>query len=221
MQTGVTSADTEAHYLVGKAMQETIENKIPEGPVKELNKYIGQHLEAIRQLENLHGTTASGKMSGYFARSIGAIAGSHAGPGGTIAGAQMGKKVSEIASEFNANNPFVMNTLLQQSKKDPAVVGEFAKYLEHSMTSPTVQTNAAGVLENLATKLPARTSPLVTALPGAAPRTPTAPTKLNIRDIDAERAAAWAAKQAKSTPQLVPLKKNIPITPAPGGLMNK
>lgn len=218
INSGQVPIDAEAHYMVGKSLQQSIENKIPEGPVKEINKYIGQHLEAIRQLEKLDGTTATGKVGFGMARATGAIIGGHGGPVSSIAGAQLGQKAAEVASHFNANDPFVMNRLLQEAKKDPEVVTAFAKYLEEAMQSPTVQRNAAGQLENLATKIPGGLAPGVldlrntSAIRGGA-------TKLPIQDVDAQRAADWAARQAKQVPPQNPLKKSIPI--GGGGIMNK
>lgn len=84
-------------YQVGKAAMKAIEEIVPEA--KLINKYYGDHLDAIDMLKKVHGNTIKGgKLGHYFGQAIGGMVGTTAGamvggPLGAVAGGGIGTVV--------------------------------------------------------------------------------------------------------------------------------
>ncbi len=118
------------NFQIGQVFKGAIEKKMGDAPVKALNEVIGQHLTAAEALAKLDNSVAkNGKIGKYFFRTIGAIAGSHAGPVGTILGAGSGELAGRVAQQIPVGNPFRAAVLGKLGKDTPAVVKQFAEYL--------------------------------------------------------------------------------------------
>lgn len=92
-----------ADKLIAKTLKEIVENN-SSASVKELNKELSQHYATIGYLEKLDGSKVQGgKLGKYFAQTLGGIVGSHFGPVGTIAGAELAgaMKGAQLGSTFS------------------------------------------------------------------------------------------------------------------------
>lgn len=79
---------------VAKALKQTVEEKTTSADVKALNDELSRHYSVLSLLEKMDGKKVSGgKLGKYFAQTIGSIVGSHFGPLGTLAGAEIGSRI--------------------------------------------------------------------------------------------------------------------------------
>jgi len=88
---------------IAKALKELVEEHTKSVDVKQLNQELSQYYTLQAYLEALDGKkVAGGKLGKYFAQTVGAIAGSHFGPLGAIAGAEAGGMIkgASMASKF-------------------------------------------------------------------------------------------------------------------------
>lgn len=103
-----------ADKAIAKGLKELVENNTKSVDVKALNNELAQFFTVQKYLEALDGRKVEGgKLGKYFAQTIGAVAGSHFGPFGTIAGAEIAGKLkgAQMASKFSKK----IGTQLQQS----------------------------------------------------------------------------------------------------------
>jgi len=169
-----------AHYQIGEAVNDVIDKHSDDIRVKDLNKLIGHHLETIKFLENLNGKAPTGKYFGKkFAQVIGAMAGSHAGPGGMIAGSEMGKRAADLAHAYAGHDPFVGSVLEDIAKANPQIVLQAQEYLEKN----------AGKLSsegaNMVTKLPLKSTKGVLDLSGGKAKVGSGKkTRIRAQDVD-------------------------------------
>ncbi len=92
---------------IGFASKEAIEQGYKDKAIKQLNEQSGKYATLDTLLENAQGRVVKGgKMGNYFARTIGAVAGSSIPVVGPIAGAMLGGKASEFI-----NNPERMSAI--------------------------------------------------------------------------------------------------------------
>jgi hypothetical protein len=81
---------------IGFIAKEAIEKSYPESHIKQLNELSGKYATLTDLLENAQGRVIKGgRLGGYFANAIGAVAGSRIPVVGPLAGAYIGGKVSE------------------------------------------------------------------------------------------------------------------------------
>ncbi len=127
-----------ADFQLAEAAKEIIEERLPdEASVKLFNQFIGQHLQAIEQLQKIdESIVKNGKMGKNFMRTIGAIAGgSSGGTGGAIAGAMAGDQLSSVLGEFAGNNPYTMKALEGVAKTNPALVNQLNDFVPGFVSS--------------------------------------------------------------------------------------
>lgn len=79
---------------VGKALKELVEDHTKSVDVRNINRELSKHFAVIDYLNKLDGKIVEGgKLGKYFARTVGAIVGSHFGALGAIAGAEAGGRL--------------------------------------------------------------------------------------------------------------------------------
>lgn len=121
-------------YIIGKTAQEIIEEtaaKAGATDVAQLNREIGDLLEAAKFLKNLDGrAVVYGKMGTYMMRLAGAIIGSKAGPLGSLAGAMGGDVVADVLRSTRIAGPIKRMLLKNLEKTDPAAYQQTLKWLE-------------------------------------------------------------------------------------------
>lgn len=109
----------QSNYIIGSAFKNAIENSIDDAPIKAMNKRLGDFISAIKYLEKRNGAVAGtgGKLSQWFIRTIGGIAGSAAGVPGTIAGAITADKLATFLANPELTTS-VLNKLLKRVEKE-------------------------------------------------------------------------------------------------------
>jgi hypothetical protein len=88
---------------IAKALKELVESNTQSVDVKKLNEELSRHYAVINYLEKLDGKRVEGgRLGKHFARVLGGIVGSHFGPLGSIAGAELagGIKGLTMSSKF-------------------------------------------------------------------------------------------------------------------------
>jgi hypothetical protein len=94
-----------ADKAIAKGLKELVEKNTKSVDVKQLNQELSQWYSLQQYLEALDGKKVDGgKLGKYFAQTLGAVAGSHFGPLGTIAGAEIAGRVKGAAmtSKFSS-----------------------------------------------------------------------------------------------------------------------
>lgn len=136
-----------ADFQLAEAAKEIIEERLPdEASVKLFNQFIGQHLQAIEQLQKIdESIVKNGKMGKNFMRTIGAIAGgSSGGTGGAIAGAMAGDQLSSVLGEFAGNNPYTMKALEGVAKTNPALINQLNDFVPGFVSSSAGKVKVPG-----------------------------------------------------------------------------
>lgn len=121
-------------YIIGKTAQDTIENtaaKAGATDVAQLNREIGDLLEAAKFLDNLDGkAVAYGKMGTHMLRLAGAIAGSKGGPLGSLAGAMGGDVLADILRSTRIAGPVKRLLLRDLERTNPAAYTKTLQWLK-------------------------------------------------------------------------------------------
>lgn len=87
-----------ADKAIARTYKGLIEDNTKSVDVKSLNKELAAHYSVMNLLEKLDGRKVDGgKLGKYFAQTVGAVAGSHFGPLGTIAGAELAGRIKGAA----------------------------------------------------------------------------------------------------------------------------
>lgn len=164
---------TQANQLMAKVVKEQVEKDAETAGIpgiKEMNKYIQQHLDFLDQgnrkgiLSKLNGQVIKGGLMGtYIKEGIGAGIGAGAGKmlggglmgelGGGIAGMYGGKLVSKFMQFLGAGGSKSAAVLGRMATENPEVVQRFLDYLERGgeQIAPTVKpTLKLGNLQNKA-----------------------------------------------------------------------
>jgi len=119
----VPQLDRDVHYAVAKGMQEAIEEtaaKAGATDVAQLNREIGDILEAAKFLENLDGRSVLyGRMGTHMLRLSGAIIGSKGGPLGSLGGAMGGDVLASILRSTSIASPVKRLILKDLEKTNP------------------------------------------------------------------------------------------------------
>lgn len=119
--------------LIAKGLKEIVEEN-SSGPIKELNKELADHYATIGFLEKLDGSKVEGgKLGRYFAKTVGAIAGTPFGPMGTIVGAELAGKAQGmgLAGTFSRQ-------IGKELESSPLMKGALGKVEETTFKTPTV-----------------------------------------------------------------------------------
>ena len=115
-----------ADKLIAKTLKQIVEDN-SSANIKSLNAELSRHYANIGYLEKLDGAkVANGKLGKHFKQVIGGMIGSHFGPLGTIAGAEIAGKLAgaEMSSTFSKTigkdleSSQTMKDALQSLKKD-------------------------------------------------------------------------------------------------------
>jgi len=111
---------SDVNYQVGKAFQKAIEKQATTAgfeDVAQLNREIGDRMEAARYLESLNGNTLKyGKLGKYVFMGIGATLGNT--PFGKILGVLGGEAIGELLMKADVSNPvkrLILRSIEQQS----------------------------------------------------------------------------------------------------------
>lgn len=116
-----------ADKAIAHGLKSLIEDYTDSVDVKQLNAELGQFYAVQKYLEALDGRKVEGgRLGKYFAQTIGAIAGSHFGPFGSIAGAEIGNVVkgAQMASKFAKPTG---KTLQQSAAMESAIANNLPK----------------------------------------------------------------------------------------------
>jgi len=112
---------SDINYNFGRVAKDLIEDNIPEADIRMFNSILGDHYDALDSLRRIDGNAVKGgRLGGYFARTIGAVAGAKAGPLGSIVGAVTGDAVSNIMQANYIANPVKKLILARIPKESPA-----------------------------------------------------------------------------------------------------
>jgi hypothetical protein len=112
---GISNWDNEdsqiADKTVARAAKETVYNNLDAKDIQALNKEMSRYYSAKDFLEAINNKKVNGgKLGKYFARTLGAVVGSHAGPLGAVVGSQVGEGVesSIMKNTFpSGRNPLI------------------------------------------------------------------------------------------------------------------
>lgn len=136
----------DAYYQIGKASQKTIEETARSAgfeDVAQLNREIGDRLEASKLLEGLDGQTLKfGKLGKYVFSGIGASLGTTIP--GKVAGALGGDMVADLLMKNDVSNPVKRLILKNIEAKDPEAYKAALKWIEEQ-----------GILRDTRLQLPA------------------------------------------------------------------
>lgn len=87
-----------ADKTIARTYKDLIQEHTKSADVEALNKELQSHFSVLSLLEKMDGKKVEGgRLGKYFARTVGAIVGSHFGPLGTIAGAEIAGRVKGAA----------------------------------------------------------------------------------------------------------------------------
>lgn len=91
-------ASKAADKAIARGLKELVEDNAKSVDVRALNRELQQHFSVLNLLEKLDGKKVDGgKLGKYFAQTVGTIVGSHFGPLGAIAGAEIGGRIKGAA----------------------------------------------------------------------------------------------------------------------------
>jgi len=128
----------DANYVIAKTAQQTIQNvaeSMGNDAVAQLNRFIGDRLEAAKYLDLLNGTTVKGgRLQKYLFQAIGASMGKS--PLGKILGAFGGDAFANLLLD-NQVNPILKRKLMSQIQMEsPAVYKQTIEWLSKAKINP-------------------------------------------------------------------------------------
>lgn len=135
-----TNTSLKTHRMIGNALKTSVEDiasKAGLDGVKEINTYMGEHLDAADALDRLNGSKAKGGRLGdllqkHTLAGIGGIGGAFGGgPVGAILGAMAGEyaggKLSKLI-RYSASSPIKTAMLKRLVQEDPDIVQKMISY---------------------------------------------------------------------------------------------
>lgn len=129
---------SDVNYIIGKTAQDTIEktaNKAGYSEVAQLNRHIGDRLQAADFLQSLDGKTVKGgRLQKYVFQTIGSTFGTS--PLGKILGALGGDLVSDILISNAISNPVKRSILSQIKQEDPKAYKRAIEWLAKNKINP-------------------------------------------------------------------------------------
>jgi len=124
----------DGNYLIGKSFQQYIEDAARGAgfeDVAQLNRVIGDRLEAARTLQSLDGQTVKGgRLGRYMARISGGILGAPGGTLGSILGMAGGDMVANILISNSVAGPVKRLILKGMQESNPVAYDRAVKWLE-------------------------------------------------------------------------------------------
>ena len=151
---------------VARSLKELVEENTKSVSVKDLNKELQSHYSVLNLLEKLDGKKVEGaKLGKYFAKTVGAIVGSHFGPLGSIIGAETAGKIKGVTLRGNFSKQTgktleqsdAMKKALAEGKLPPVEQTDYSNNLgalNTSQSNTTIPTNIA-MPNNVAQSMPA------------------------------------------------------------------
>ncbi len=123
-------------------------------PVKDINKELSSYYKIADYLEALNGKKVQGgKLGVYFAKTVGAIAGSHFGPLGSIIGAELAGKIKGSAMESTFGG--LINQEMKPSKLLETTVQENNRGdLKTTQSTKTMNSNNSSIPDKPIIKAP-------------------------------------------------------------------
>lgn len=110
----------DVHYNVAKVAQKMVEDAVPEAEIKNLNSYLGDHYETIKNLSKIEGNAVKGGMlTRQLSKVTGAVVGSGLGPIGSIAGAYGAEYIQGIIQSNSIAGPLKVRALREIPKSSP------------------------------------------------------------------------------------------------------
>lgn len=168
----------DVHYELGRQAKNIIEDRVPEADIKKLNNYLGDHFDAIKNLEKIDGSKVKGgRLGGYFARTTGAIIGAKGGPLGSVVGAYGGDVIHNIMQNYYLAGP-IKRMLLQRIESNSPVyeaAQEALRSLQKENFSRVMNTKALPPPSTIFSKAPANRinpKPIITEAQRATARNP-------------------------------------------------
>lgn len=125
-----------AHYIMSRVAKDFVIDNTDSVNMKALGKYIGEHYEALDQLDRVNGQTIKGgRLGKYVGTAVGATLGH--GIVGKLLGAAGGNYVIQALNNLAVTNP-LRNFLLQYAESsDPQVYSQAIDYLNKLKNEPT------------------------------------------------------------------------------------
>lgn len=119
-----------ADRAVSRSARSTIENAIPDAPIKQMNEELGKLYDAQEMLEALDGKAIKGgRLGKYFARSIGAAVGASHGPIGSVIGAMSADKIADLQQSSYFDNPVIQQAIGDIKAEQPEVFAQAQKLI--------------------------------------------------------------------------------------------
>lgn len=155
-----TNSTLKTHRLIGNQLKTSVEDIASKNGlegVKEMNEYMGQHLDAADALERLNGTKAKGGRLGDLLQkhalgAIGGVSGAFGGgPVGAIVGALAGEyaggKLAKIL-RYAGSSPLKSALLKRMMQEDPEIVQKmiaFSKQTPQGLQALKEQLGSMGI----------------------------------------------------------------------------
>lgn len=137
------------HYNLGSVVKKAIEDHVSETDIRGLNNYIGDHYNAIKNLQKVDGKTIKGgRLGNYAARIVGSVAGATHGVVGSVAGAQIGDAVSTILQNNYLSNPIkkiLLARIIETEGSNPQIIAEAQNALSKLQLDPLYKVSAGKV----------------------------------------------------------------------------
>lgn len=109
-----------ADKAIARTFKEIVEQNTKSADVKTLNAELSKHFAVLNLLEKLDGKKVEGgRLGKYFAKTVGAVVGSHFGPLGSIVGAELGGRIkgSTMSRSFGGKTgaPLTMSETMKSA----------------------------------------------------------------------------------------------------------
>lgn len=137
----ITKPDTsgfmaDTHYQIGSAAKDAIQNGVGEAPIQQLNSEIGDAMNYSNQLRKLDGgAVKGGRLGGYFARTVGGIAGATHGPVGVLSGGAIANFVHGVILDNTIAGP-IKRAILSGVQSDSPVFEQAQEALKTLQETP-------------------------------------------------------------------------------------
>ncbi|UPJ35847.1 hypothetical protein IVB45_02205 [Bradyrhizobium sp. 4] len=114
-----------ADKAIAKTYKQLVQEHTKSVAVDALNKELAQHFSVLKLLEKLDGKKVDGgKLGKYFAKTIGAAVGSHFGPLGTIAGAELAGGIKGAAMSTKLSGKTGSGLKASEAMKSATALGK-------------------------------------------------------------------------------------------------
>ncbi|NBW09198.1 MAG: hypothetical protein EBR82_14360 [Caulobacteraceae bacterium] len=113
---------------IARSLKQLVEENTKSVDVQDLNKQLQAHYSVLNLLEKLDGKKVDGgKVGKYFAKTVGAIVGSHFGPLGSIIGAETAGKIKGVTLRGNFGKALGQDLQQSDAMKKAIVQGNMPR----------------------------------------------------------------------------------------------